>query len=66
MLLVHIEFEVFGNHFLVLSPRKVFIAKKITCHVSHACNHGDYNDEGSISLPATDVMLLYASIGTSL
>jgi len=29
MLLVHTEFEVFGNHFLVLlSPRKVFIAKK--------------------------------------
>jgi len=29
MLLVHIKLEVFGNHFLVLSPRKVFIAKKL-------------------------------------
>jgi len=39
--------------------------KTNTCHVFHACNHGYYKDEGNISSPASDVILLYALlIGT--
>jgi len=51
------------------SPLERFLlwVKKIACHDFHACDHCDYNDEGSISSPASDdVMLFYASIGTRL
>jgi len=67
MLLVPTEFEVFGNHFLVLlSPRKVFIAKKLHVMFHPHATMAVIMMKAVFSMPSSDVMLLYTSTGTRL